>query len=174
MRYFYLFVLLLCFSANSFSEELVKIEALNGKVFILAPKDFGPMPTDILEMKYPASRRPTDVLSDKTGGVTLAFNHTNSPMQPSQVREAHVAISQMFHNTYPSAKWIRDEVIEQNGNVFMIVELITPAMDTQIHNIIYGTSVDSRFLLVAFNTTVEQSDEWLPIGKKIMNSLSIK
>ena len=132
------------------------------------------MPKDILELKYPASRRPTEVLSDKTGGVTLAFNHTNNPMLPSQVSEAHVAISQMFHNMYPSAKWIRDEVINQNGNAFMVMELITPAIDTQIHNIMYGTSVDGRFLLAAFNTTVEQSGKWLPIGKQIMGSLSIK
>lgn len=158
----------------SFSGELIKIEALNGKVSMLAPKDFGPMPKNILELKYPATRRPTEVLSDKTGGVTLAFNHTNTPMQPSQVSEAHASMSQSFHNMYPSAKWIRDQVIKQNGNVFMVMELITPAMDTQIHNIMYGASVDGRFMLVAFNTTIDQSNKWLPIGKKIMSSLSIK
>jgi hypothetical protein len=47
-------------------------------------------------------------------------------------------------------------------------------MDRQIHNIMYGTFVDGRFLLAALNTTVEQSDKWLSIGKKIMNSLSVK
>jgi hypothetical protein len=174
MRIFNILIFLLCFSANSFSEEFRNFDALNGKLSILAPKDFKPMPKNILEMKYASSRRPTEVLSDKTGGVSLAFNHSNDPLQPSQVRDAHAAISLMFHNMYPTAKWIRDEVIEQNGTVFMVMELITPAMDTRIHNIMYGTSVDGRFLLAAFNTTVEQSNEWLPIGKKIMNSLSIK
>ena len=75
---------------------------------------------------------------------------------------------------YPSATWLRDEVIVQNGKTFMVMELITPAIDTKIHNIMYGTSVDGRFLLAAFNTTTEQADEWLPIGKRIMTSLSIK
>jgi hypothetical protein len=161
------------FSLNSFSEELVEVKALSGKVSILAPKGFGSMPIDMLEVKYPASRRPTEVLSDKTGGVTLAFNHTENAMQPSQVKEAHISISKMFHNMYPSASWIRDEVIEQNGNTFMVMELITPALDTKIHNIMYGTSVDGRFLLAAFNTTIEQAGEWLPVGKQIMSSLSV-
>jgi hypothetical protein len=167
-------MLLFCWSVNAFSQELVNLEVLSGKVSILAPKEFGPMPKDVVEIKYPSSRRPTEVLSDKTGGVSLAFNHTNNPMQPSQVREAQVAMSQMFHTLYPSAKWVRDEVIEQNGAVFMVMELITPAVDTEIHNIMYGTSVDGRFLLASFNTTVEKADEWLPIGKKIMNSMSVK
>lgn len=38
----------------------------------------------------------------------------------------------------------------------------------------YGTSVDSRLLLAAFNNTIEQSEQWLPIEKKIMESISIK
>jgi len=172
-NYLVIFTLVL-FSFNSLAEELIKVKTLSGKISILAPKGFGAMPIDILEVKYPASRRPTEVLSDKTGGVTLAFNHTNTAMQPSQVKEAHISISKMFHNNYPSATWLRDEVIVQNGRTFMVLELITPAMDTEIHNIIYGTSVDGRFLLAAFNTTIEQSGQWLPVGKKIMSSLTVE
>jgi len=100
-NYLVIFTLVL-FSFNSLAEELIKVKTLSGKISILAPKGFGAMPIDILEVKYPASRRPTEVLSDKTGGVTLAFNHTNTAMQPSQVKEAHISISKMFHNLHPS------------------------------------------------------------------------
>jgi len=172
-KFIVLLSLVLC-SSTVLSENLVEVKALNGKVSIYAPKEFGAMPASILEIKYPSSRRPTEVLSDSTGGVTLAFNHTSNSMQPSQVKEAHTSISKMFHNMYPSAIWLRDEVIVQNGQTFMVMELITPALDTKIHNIMYGTSVDGRFLLAAFNTTIEQSKKWLPIGQKIMSSLTLK
>ena len=158
----------------SIAAELVGVTALGGKVEMLAPAGFGPMPNAMLEIKYPSSRRPTEVLSNETGAVSIAFNHTQDAMLPGQVREAHIAISAMFHNLYPSAQWVRDEVVQQNGRDFMVLELVTPALDTQIHNIIYGTSVDGRFLLVSFNTTVELSAQWLPLGKQMMVSLSIK
>lgn len=170
----YCLLALLVMSTLSWAEGLEKVEVLDGKVTIAAPPGFDPMSDERLELKYPSSRRPTEVLSDESGRVTLAFNHTDNAMQPSEVRQAHQGISRSFHNMYPSAEWIRDEVIEQNGSTFMVMELITPAMDTKIHNIMYGTSVDGRFLLVAFNTTVEQSDEWLPIGQEIMSSLSVE
>jgi len=173
MKYFFSFILLI-FSGTALAEGLINIEVLSGKVSILVPKNFGPMQKDILKLKYPSSRKPTEVLSNTAGSVTLAFNHTNDLMHPIQVRQSHATISKMFHNLYPSATWIRDEVVEQNGSTFMVLELITPAMDTQIHNIIYGTSVDGRFLLAAFNTTIEESKVWLPIGKEIMSSLSIQ
>ena len=166
--------LVLSFGASAIAADFVPHTAVNGKVALRVPKSLSPMSKDVLDLKYPSSRRPTDVLSDATGGVTVAFNHTKSRMAPNQVKEAHASMSKMFHNLYPSAKWIKDETIVKNGRVFMVLEFVTPALDTKIHNIMYGTSVDNRFLLVAFNTTVEQSEEWLPIGKQIMGSLAIK
>ncbi len=174
MKTFLVLLNLVFISVSAFAEELVEVKVLNGKVSIYVPDEFGSMPTKILELKYPSSRRPTEVLSDKTGGVSLAFSHTNNAMPLSQVGKAHTSISKMFHNMYPSATWIRDEVIVQNGHTFMVMELITPALDTKIHNIMYGTSVDDRFLLAAFNTTIEQSDLWLPIGQKIMASIKVE
>jgi hypothetical protein len=174
MRLIFLLTTALLAFSISHADELITRSALNGKVTLLTPKSFGPMPKAILEAKYPSSRRPTEVLSDSTGGVSLAFNHTRNPLTPDQVQEAHASMSKMFHNMYPSAKWIRDETMDRNGHNFMVFELVTPAVDTKIHNIMYGTSVDNRLLLISFNTTLEQSGQWLPIGKKIMESISIK
>jgi hypothetical protein len=173
MKKYFLLLLSLFVSTVTWSDNLMKMEALDGRVSLLAPAEFSPMPKNLINIKYPSSQRPTEVLSDSTGSVTLAFNHTNNAMAPSQVRNAHAAISKMIHNSYPSANWIKDEIIEQNGSTFMAMELITPASDTKIHNIMYGTSVDGRFLLVAFNTTIEKSKKWLPLGKNIMSSLAV-
>lgn len=173
MRYVIILLIVSLISVSTHADELVSRTVLNGKVTLLTPKSFGPMRKELLEMKYPMSRRPSEVLADSTGGVTLAFNHTKTPMTQEQVVEAHQGISKMFHNMYPSAKWIRDETFKKDGINYLVLELITPAIDTKIHNIIYGTSVDNRFLLIAFNTTIEQSKEWLFVGKQIMSSIEI-
>ena len=169
-----LICILLFIASPTHADELIERTALNGKLSLMIPARFSPMPRHLLELKYPSSKRPAEVLSDETGGVSIAFNHTPVKMSPAQVKEAHAAMSKMFHNMYPSAKWIRDETKNIKGRPFMVFELVTPAMDTKIHNIMYGTSVDNRFLLVSFNTTVEQAGQWLPIGKRMMDSISIK
>lgn len=174
MKRFFLLCLFVFFSTPLLAEELVGITALDGKVSLLAPAGFQPMPQEKLEFKYPASRRPTEVLSNESGSVTLAFRHADTRLNPAQVREAHTAISRMFHNLYPSAEWIRDEVIAQNGDTFMVMELTTPAIDTTIHNIIYGASVDGRLLLIAFNVDVRQAKTWLSVGRRIMASIALK
>lgn len=165
--------LTLLLSFNAWSGEFKETSALNNKVSLVVPAAFKPMSQEAISVKYLHSRRPTEVISDDTHGVSIAFNHTQNPMEPEQLDEAQRVMSKVFHNLYPSAEWIREGLISQNGSKFLVFEMITPAMDTKIHNIMYGTSVDGRFLLVAFNTTVEQSEEWLPIGKKVMESIEV-
>lgn len=173
MSYCFITLCMLAMSTVVAAKELEAKQVLAGKLIIQVPTELQTMPQELIEVKFPNSNRPTDVLSDSTGSVTLAFNHTQNALSPNQIREAHGVISNMFKNRYPSATWFRDEVSTLNGQEFIIMELITPAIDTQIHNIIYGTSIDNRLLFVAFNTTVEQSEQWLPIGKQIMASIQL-
>ncbi|WP_174715122.1 hypothetical protein [Vibrio penaeicida] len=164
---------LLILSLPTWAVELTNYEALNGKVSILAPKSFVQLSDELIEIKYPSKNKPIEVLGDETASVTLAFHYTDKPLKPSQIIKAHKFLSASFRKNYPEATWIRDEVIEKNGQKFMVMELITPTIDTKVHNIIYGTSVNERYLTVNFNTTVELSKKWLSIGKKIMESLSV-
>lgn len=173
MKKILFFLFFSIFSLTGFSEELVKIDALDGRISLYAPKNFTVMSEEALDIKYPKNGRPSDVLTDESTEVNLVFNYTANALQLSQVKDAHAAISNIFHSKYPTSTWIRDEVIQQSGQDFMVLELIAPVEDTEIHNIIYATSVDGKLLLAAFNATVEKSDEWVPIGREIMNSISV-
>lgn len=98
MKKLILILSLTLLSFTSSAEELIGFKAQSGKVTIRVPKGFGPMPSEMIESKYPDSRGPTEVLSDKTGGVTLAFNHTKNAMSPIQVKAARPSMSKMFRN----------------------------------------------------------------------------
>ncbi len=167
---FYLLSSLSVWGGSSFSET----EVLAGKVSISIPDAFMVMPDDMVDIKYPRSKRPTEVFSDQSTQVNLVLNYTGHPISERDLVENHQRFSDMFCNFHPLAEWKRDEIIEQNGHPFIVFELITPAIDTQIHNIIYVTSVDNRLLLASFNTTIEKATEWLPEGQKMMRSLKIK
>ncbi len=151
-----------------------EIEMLAGRVTISIPKAFMVMSDEIVEIKYPRSKRPTEVFSDESTQVNLVLNYTHHPISIVDLIENHQRFSDMFCRFHPLAEWKRDEIIEQNGHTFIVFELITPAIDTQIHNIIYVTSMDDRLLLASFNTTTEKAAEWLSQGQEMMQSLTIK
>ncbi|EOB3574793.1 hypothetical protein ACHELY_003995 [Vibrio vulnificus] len=98
MSYCFITLCMLAMSTGVGAKELKAKQVLAGKLIIQVPTELQTMPQELIEVKFPNSNRPTDVLSDSTGGVTLAFNHTQNALSPNQIREAHGVISNMFKN----------------------------------------------------------------------------
>ena len=169
-----IFLMLFCLVVAQAPGPLEARTALGGRVSLLVPETFGPMSEAVLKLKYPAERRPTEVLSNEQGSVNLAFNHTQNPLQPEQVAEVYPTVAELFRNLYPSARWNRSEVVSRGGRDFIVLDLWTPAVDTEIRNIIVGTSVQDRLLLVSFNVTEELEAEWGGVGERMIASVEVR
>ena len=131
------------------------------------------MSEEMLVVKYPSERRPALVLTNEEGSVNIAFNHTASALAPEQLEEAWKAMDQMFRGNYPGAEWFRSEITEIKGRPWFVLELRTPAADTDIRNLMLGTSLDGRLLIVAVNMTKGLEQEWLPLAQQIVESIEI-
>ena len=153
--------------------ELVKRSILNDQVEILLPKDFEIMSEEMLNIKYPSNRRPTLVFTDSTAGVNVAFNHTTSKADQQQIDAYKENFVSTFKNLYPSAVWKGSGVKEINGKKVGYLELITPAIDTKIYNLMFFTDLDGRLLLCTFNCVETKQAEWAVSAQQIMNSLKI-
>lgn len=153
--------------------ELVTAALLNGKLDLSLPKDFRLMGEEMLRLKYPSERRPTSVYTNTDGSVNIAVNHTQNSLKSDQLAEFHEDMEQMMKNLYPSAEWFRSELTTINGREFFVLEFRTPAIDTQIHNVMLVTSLDERMLLVSCNATVEVEDVWAATFKRIIQSIRI-
>lgn len=154
--------------------ELEQYAFFEGKLSILIPKGFKPMDEETLKLKYPSAARPNLVYTNERGSVNVAINHTKSVLSPKQLAAFHKAAEAQYKKQYPTAKWFRSEIIEIHGKECVVLELRTPAIDTDIRNLILATSVDDRLMLISFNVTKELEDEWLKAGNKIIDSVKIK
>ena len=161
-------------SAQSAEVRLRERALLDGAVTLLIPESFGPMSEELLRLKYPSDRRPTQVFSNERGSVNLAANLTTNLVRPDQIAELHKAMEATFKNLYPSATWYRSDVIIQDGRRYFVLELMTPAIDTQIRNIMYGTSFRGRLLMFSFNVTRELEKGWLEAGRTMLSSVRVK
>ena len=68
----------------------------------------------------------------------------------------------------------RSEVTSLNGRQFILLELRTPALDTEIRNLMLATSVDERLLLITVNMTKELEGEWLEVANRMIRSVVVK
>ena len=169
-------IVLLALTATTAASEpnLTRRALLGGTLSLLVPESFSQMGDEMLRIKYPAERRPTMVLTNPEGSVNVAVNHTQNSLQPIQLPQMHAAMDQMFRSMYPSAKWNRSEVVSINGRQFFVLDLRTPAIDTEIRNVMGGTSYKGRLLLITFNCTRELEAQWGEVGRRILLSASLR
>lgn len=147
---------------------------LSDKIEILLPKGFEIMSEEMLKTKYPSEKRPTIVYTNKEGSINVAFNHLQSKASIEQLPEYKKTFENTFKKLYPSATWYSNEIRKINNRDTGILEFLTPAVDTQIYNLIAFTPVDRKLLLISFNCTKEQMEAWKSIGINIINSLKVK
>ncbi len=169
MRYSVLIFLL--FSQFCNAEGVASRSVLDGLLRLDLPVNFSRMSEHHLRIKYPGSRPPTEVYSNSNGAVSIALNYTHNAIHPSQIAEVHAMMSASFRRRYPNARWFRSVVIEKFGMRVFVMELMTPAVDTEVHNIIYGIPLKGRLLLVSFNATAEEAERWLDTGKRAFDTI---
>jgi len=85
----------------------------------------------------------------------------------------HQAMETMFKRLYPSAVWFQSGLKTINGRAFFLLDLRTPALDTEIRNLMVGTSLQGRLLLITFNVTQQHEARWLPTAQKILASIKV-
>ncbi|MED1918365.1 hypothetical protein ACFVS2_32850 [Brevibacillus sp. NPDC058079] len=160
--------------APTTNDKLEAKKVLNDKVEILIPKGFTVMSDEMAKEKYPMENRPSLIYTDEKGSINIAFSHTETPIQDSLLKDMKDPMKQAFSNMYQDATWYRDEVIQINGKNVGVFELLTPAADTKIYNLIFFTELDGKMLMTTFNCTEAQMEEWKPLAQEILMSYKVQ
>src|SRR5690606_41065651 len=70
------------------------------------------------------------------GGINVGFNLTQNKMDQSLIEAYVELIENSFKSAYPSAEWKNKGTQEINGRKIGYLEVITPAIDTKIYNLL--------------------------------------
>ncbi len=168
------FLIMLIAMAFTSRIELEKKSLLDNKIQLKIPKYFDIMSEEMMKVKYPSEGRPNLIYSDETGGINIGLSLTPSEASQELIPAYVNNFVQNFKNAYPTAKWKDKGVKLINGKKIGYLELITPAEDTQIYNLIFFTDLEEKLLLCTFNCTKKDMNEWTPIAKEIMNSIEVE
>ncbi|WP_145090002.1 hypothetical protein [Rosistilla carotiformis] len=148
--------------------------AIDGKLSLLLPEDFSEMDEERLKLKYPNELRPTLVYTNKSAAINVAINYTTKRMRRSEIGAFHQQMEGTYRKFHPTATWFHSGVVDIDGRNWIKLDLRTPASDTEIRNIMVGTSVKGRLLLVSFNVTKQLEDQWLEAAEAIIQSLRVR
>jgi len=154
-------------------EEVQVIEQplLDGKMIIRMPKIFSIMSAELASLKYPSERRPNLIYTDTSSSINLAFNLTPHRLNEDGVAAFQENMMDILEQAQPSADWLDTDVQKIDGKTVGFLEVITPAIDGEIFNLMFFASVEGRALIGTFNCMEDDLDTWRPIARAMMESL---
>lgn len=162
------FVLIFTASAMAEAVKVERIDVLEKRVSLNMPTTFSEMSKDVMKVKYPANNRPTQVYTNPETTVNFAFNYTVNKIADNQLDAFSQQMKSMLANFSPKIS-----KVDVNGQKAVLFDFVTPAADTEIHNLMLAMSVNGRLMLTTFNTTKEQAPQWLEVGRESLLSVKV-
>jgi hypothetical protein len=150
-----------------------KLQILNNEAKIELANEIDLMSQSLFELKYPFENfNSTYAYSNKDGTVTLLVSPRDEIADENDLPSYQQKFTSSFANN-PSIEFKRCEIKKINNRDFIVVEMITPAVDAQIYNLMYVTSVKGKLLVCTFNCTLDKLGEWQPVGERMLNSIRL-
>ncbi len=167
-----LFTLSLC-AENATALESVLL--YNGKVSFEIPTEFSQMSKERIEYKFPRADKPQYVYATKNGATSIAvkFQRENR-LTEGQLPQFKADLESVLARIIPGLKWIEKGYKVINGKRWIRLELVSNAIDTEIHNIFFITSYEGSALMFNFNSTKEDYNKMKDKLTKSINSVKLK
>jgi hypothetical protein len=150
------------------------LQLLSGKVEIHVPLQLRPMSKRMFELKYPYENQNTTIAySDEDATVSLLI----SPRQDEATQEELPKYQQMLNYRFgnnSSIDFKKSEIRKINGREFILIEMITPAVDTEVYNLMFITNSGGKLLMGTFNCTMDKLNKWKPLADQIVASVKVK
>lgn len=161
-------------SADMNKKSFNFLQLLSGKVEIELPKELQVMDKKMFELKYPIENpENTNAYSNEDGTVSLLISPRHDNATRAELPNYQKMLDESFGRN-PSVDFRKSERRTINGKDFIVIEMITPAMDTEVYNLMFVTSLEGKLLIGTFNCTVEKLKEWQPIAEQILSSVRVK
>ena len=135
---------------------------------------FKEMDPEMAAIKYPSDQRPNPIFSNDTGSITLGFNYTWSQVEAEEIGTFKDILLQNLQRMQSAITLLEDGVKDVNGQQIGYFEFISPALDSDLYNLMFFMELDGRALLCALNCLENDLEHWQPIAKGIMESIRIE
>ena len=163
---FHLFIITFTLHANP-------IKVGETEVTFVAPEGFKPLGKELIALKWPTNRAPAYVVGTLTGSTTIAYDLKPNKIPQKDLPEVQKSFTKLFSRIIPGIKWKKNEIIELSGQKWIMLEMTSNAVDTDIHNIMLVTGYKGKMLIFNFNSTKEDFPKHEAKLRKSLKSITL-
>lgn len=161
------------FSAHSKDAEIM--ELLDGKLEITISTKLKQLSSAAINKRFSGSKvKPLVVYSDIDAQAAISLQQYNTPANKSSMKKIQKALSTMFKQVNPDAKWKKDKLNSRFGTKVGIYEFENKGLGKYEYQIVYAFPVEGKLTLVTFITTDKKHKaSWVSLAKESFDSIDV-
>ena len=166
-------LLIAAFFAVSSTLSADPIKVADTQVTFEAPEDFKPLSKEIIATKWPTNRAPAYAVGTPSGTTTVAYDLKPNNIPQEALPEVQKSFTELFERMIPGIAWKKNEIIEHSGQKWLLMEMTSNAVDTDIYNIMLMTGYQGKMLVFNFNSTKEDFSKYEAALRKSLKSVKL-
>jgi len=170
MKYLFAILQLLIISSDLYAEP---IKVGKTEVTFEAPEDFKPLGEELIALKWPTNRAPAYVVGTLNGSTTVAYDLKPNKVSQKDLPDLQKTFTQVFNRIIPGIQWKKNEIIQLSGQKWIMIEMTSNAVDTDIYNIMLVTGYEGKMLVFNFNSTKEDFPKYEAKLRKSLRSITL-
>ncbi len=135
-------------------------EIIKDMFWMWLPDGFGPLSKELARLKYPNERRPDIIYTNTETTVNITFSHKPDKLDEGQEEEIRDCMAGIVMRLHPETLITEKDVAEAGGHRMAWFDFTTPALDTDIYNLMFFTSLKGRLLMGGFNCFDSDQEDW--------------
>lgn len=144
----------LVLSLAALSASAGEVQTPDGVIRFAVPDEFTVLSAEEIRVKWPTTASPPSfAVGNDRRSVTVAYDLRTHRLLPADLNKTMAAFGQLMVRLVPGLEWKRRELVELSGRQWILMELTSSAIDTDIYNIMLVTSFRDRMLTLNFNAT---------------------
>ncbi len=147
------------------------IELADTGITFTPPEGFERLPKNLIDLKWPGKNAPRYVVANAGATTTVAFDVKNKDLSVMNMEDLRVSFEQMFNVAIPGIQWKQNKVVSHDGKKWILLEMTSSAIDTDIHNIMFITSFQKRMVIFNFNSTKQDFPLYEEVLRASMESI---
>ncbi|MCA0244719.1 MAG: hypothetical protein LCI02_28260 [Proteobacteria bacterium] len=161
----------LCLALAAHAAEVVTPDSI---VSFTVPDEFTTFSSDEIKQKWPTSASPPSfAVGNPKRSTSIAYDLKANPLRAENLDQALKAFEAVFSRIVPGIVWKRREMVELAGRKWVMMELTSNAIDSDIYNIMLITSFRGRMLTLNFNSTKRDFEQMEPALRRSVASLKV-
>lgn len=149
-----------------------KVKLFRKQMEIFLPEGFKDMPDYIAKKKYPSKHRPPMILMNEDNCVNFTFHLMDVALAENQLEKAADGFAKSMKQVYTNAKFQELQYGKRNdGSKMAWLSYESMAIDADMFNIMFITSLDGKMLYGSFNCILEMQKDWEEIALYCIRSI---